>query len=81
VASWKKLETQVPSSALNLGIDAQESRNDIPEAVDAYRRYLAAGGPRAGTVREWRERLVVLYGLGGTSASEPSEATATETLP
>jgi tetratricopeptide (TPR) repeat protein len=80
VATWKQLENQVPSAALNLGIDAQERRNDIPEAVDAYRRYLAAGGPRAGAVREWRERLVVLYGLGGASA-EPSEATATETLP
>jgi tetratricopeptide (TPR) repeat protein len=84
VASWKQLETQVSAAALNLGIDAQERRNDIPDAVDAYRRYLAAGGPRAGAVREWRERLVVLYGLGGASASEPSEpseATATETLP
>jgi tetratricopeptide (TPR) repeat protein len=84
VAIWKQLEPQVPAAALNLGIDAQERRNDVPEAVDAYRRYLAAGGPRAGAVREWRERLVVLYGLNGASAtesSEPSEATATETLP
>jgi tetratricopeptide (TPR) repeat protein len=83
VASWKELETQVPAAALNLGIDAQERRNDIPEAVDAYRRYLAAGGPRAPLVREWRERLVVLYGLsgGGADSAEPSEAAATETLP
>ncbi|MDY7229623.1 tetratricopeptide repeat protein [Hyalangium rubrum] len=82
VVTWKRLEPQVPTAALNLGIDAQERRDDIPEAVDAYRRYLATGGSRAGVVREWRERLVVLYGLGGgATASEPSEATATETLP
>jgi tetratricopeptide (TPR) repeat protein len=82
VATWKQLESQVPTAALNQGIDAQERRDDIPEAVDAYRRYLAAGGPRAAVVREWRDRLVVLYGLGGASAdsSEPSEATATENL-
>jgi tetratricopeptide (TPR) repeat protein len=83
VAIWKQLEPQVPSAALNLGIDAQERRKDVAEAVDAYRRYLAAGGPRAGAVREWRERLVVLYGLSGGPAAEspePSEATATENL-
>ncbi len=81
VAAWTRLEPQVSTAALNVGIDAQERRNDIPEAVSAYRRYLAAGGPRAGLAREWRDRLVALYGLSGSAAAEPQEATATETTP
>ncbi|MFL5345851.1 MAG: tetratricopeptide repeat protein [Hyalangium sp.] len=83
VAAWRRLESSVSTATLNLGIDAQERRNDIPEAVDAYRRYLSSsGGPRMATVREWKDRLVAIYGLGGASAdANPSEATATETTP
>jgi tetratricopeptide (TPR) repeat protein len=83
VASWRKLESSVSTATLNLGIDAQERRNDIPEAVDAYRRYLASsGGPRMAAVREWKDRLVAIYGLGGSAAdANPNEATATETTP
>ncbi|WP_224360544.1 tetratricopeptide repeat protein [Hyalangium versicolor] len=83
VASWRRLEASVSTATLNLGIDAQERRNDIPEAVESYRRYLASsGGPRMATVREWKDRLVSLYGLGaGASDAAPSEATATETTP
>ncbi|MDC0708220.1 tetratricopeptide repeat protein [Stigmatella sp. ncwal1] len=80
VAVWHKLETSVPMASFNLGIEAQR-RNDIPEAVESYRRYLASGGPRAATAREWRDRLMALHGLGGAASSEATEATATETLP
>ncbi len=81
VATWRRLEPSVSTATLNLGIDAQERRKDIPEAVDAYRRYLASsGGPRMAAVREWRDRLVSLYGLNA-SAADASEATATETTP
>ena len=89
VAEWRKLEASVSTATLNLGIDAQERRNDIPEAVESYRRYLASsGGPRMATVKEWKDRLVSLYGLSGGAAdadvptgSNTNEATATETLP
>jgi cellulose synthase operon protein C len=83
VAEWRRLEPSVITAALNLGIDAQERRKEIPEAVEAYRRYLSqsSSGARAAVVREWRERLVSLYGLSGSAASEQPEATATETLP
>lgn len=83
VAEWRKLESSVSMATLNLGIDAQERRNDIPEAVEAYRRYLASsGGSRTAAVREWKDRLVAIYGLsGGSSDSTTNEATATETNP
>lgn len=83
VSTWRRLESSVSTATLNLGIDAQERRNDIPEAVEAYRRYLSSsGGPRMATVREWKDRLVAIYGLGGAAAdANPSEATATETAP
>jgi cellulose synthase operon protein C len=87
VAEWRKLEASVSTATLNLGIDAQERRHDIPEAVESYRRYLASsGGPRMATVREWKDRLVSLYGLGGgasdtDSSAHSNEATATETTP
>ncbi|MBN1206569.1 MAG: tetratricopeptide repeat protein [Myxococcaceae bacterium] len=89
VEVWRKLEPTVSTATLNLGIDAQERRKDIPEAVDAYRRYLASsGGPRMATVREWRDRLVSLYGLSASAADETpatettdTETTATETTP
>jgi tetratricopeptide (TPR) repeat protein len=87
VAEWRKLEASVSTATLNLGIDAQERRNDIPEAVESYRRYLASsGGPRMATVKEWKDRLVALYGLNGSASdidsnSNSNEATATETLP
>lgn len=84
VATWRKLEGVVPQATLNLGIDAQERRDNIGEAVDAYRRYLAAGGPRSATVREWKDRLQMLYGLSDsvpTSNTVPNSATATDTTP
>ncbi|HEX8820074.1 MAG TPA: tetratricopeptide repeat protein [Archangium sp.] len=84
VATWKKLEGTVPQATLNLGIDAQERRNSMGEAVDAYRRYLAVGGPRATTVREWKERLQMLYGISESNTlptSNPDSATASETTP
>lgn len=85
VTEWRKLEASVSTATLNLGIDAQERRNDIPEAVESYRRYLASsGGPRMAAVKEWKDRLVALYGLNGSAAEadpNPNEATATETLP
>jgi tetratricopeptide (TPR) repeat protein len=87
VAEWRRLEASVSTATLNLGIDAQERRNDIPEAVESYRRYLASsGGPRMATVKEWKDRLVALYGLNGSASdidsnSNSNEATATETLP
>jgi tetratricopeptide (TPR) repeat protein len=83
VATWRKLESAVSTATLNLGIDAQERRNDIPEAVDSYRRYLASsGGPRMTVVREWKDRLVAIYGLGTTAAdATPNEATASEPTP
>jgi len=89
VAEWRKLEASVSTATLNLGIDAQERRNDIPEAVESYRRYLASsGGPRMAAVKEWKDRLVALYGLSGGASDSDSDAdsnaggaTATETLP
>ncbi|WNG46469.1 tetratricopeptide repeat protein [Archangium minus] len=87
VSIWRKLEGTVPQATLNLGIDAQERRREMGEAVDAYRRYLAAGGPRAAAVREWKERLQMLYGLSDpanpapTSNPEPSSATASDNTP
>lgn len=87
VATWKKLEGTVPQATLNLGIDAQERRRDMGEAVDSYRRYLAAGGPRAAAVREWKDRLQMIYGLSDpatpapTSNSVPTSATASDNTP
>ncbi len=84
VATWKKLEGSVPQATLNLGIDAQERRKNVGEAVDAYRRYVASGGPRTAVVREWKDRLQMLYGLSDTapaSNTEPSSATASDTTP
>lgn len=79
-AVWHKLESSVPMASFNLGIDAQR-RGEISEAVESYRRYLTAGGPRVAVAREWRDRLMALHGLGGAAAPEANEATATETLP
>ncbi|WP_224249564.1 tetratricopeptide repeat protein [Hyalangium gracile] len=83
VATWRRLESSVSTATLNLGIDAQERRNDIPEAVESYRRYLSSsGGPRMATVREWEDRLVSIYGMSGAAAdANPNEATASETTP
>jgi tetratricopeptide (TPR) repeat protein len=77
--TWRRLESTVPVAALNLGIDAQERRREPAEAVDAWRRYLAAGsGPRLAQVREWKERLQSLHGLAEPTAGAPA-ATAEET--
>ncbi|NMO22923.1 tetratricopeptide repeat protein [Pyxidicoccus fallax] len=78
--TWRRLEASVPVAALNLGIDAQERRREPAEAVDAWRRYLAAGsGPRLAQVREWKERLQSLHGLAESSTGAPAAATAEET--
>ncbi|MCY1030751.1 tetratricopeptide repeat protein [Corallococcus sp. BB11-1] len=80
LATWKRLEPSVAVAALNLGIDAQERRHEPAEAVEAWRRYLAAGaGPRAAQVREWKDRLQGLYGLGDASGAAPAGVTAEET--
>jgi cellulose synthase operon protein C len=83
VATWHRLEGSLPQATLNLGIDAQERRHNAGEAVDAYRRYLAvSGAPRAATVREWKDRLQMIYGLADSApTSTPSSATASETTP
>ncbi len=87
VAIWRKLEGTVPQASLNLGIDAQERRRDMGQAVDSYRRYLASGAvTRAAAVREWKDRLQMIYGLAEpaavpTSNPEPSSATASDTTP
>ena len=82
VATWKKLEGTVPQATLNLGIDAQERRNSVGEAVDAYRRYLAVGGSRSATVREWKDRLQMLYGIAEPATLPNSNsATASDTTP
>ncbi|RKH39583.1 tetratricopeptide repeat protein [Corallococcus sicarius] len=80
LAAWKRLENSVPVAALNLGIDAQERRHEPAEAVEAWRRYLASGaGARAAQVREWKDRLQGLYGLGDAQGAAQSGATAEET--
>ncbi|HSP78274.1 MAG TPA: tetratricopeptide repeat protein, partial [Myxococcaceae bacterium] len=92
VATWRKLEDTVPQAILNLGIDAQVRRRNVSEAVAAYHRYVATGGPRSATVREWKERLQALYGISDSilpseesddseGSVEPSTATAAETTP
>ncbi|RKG78368.1 hypothetical protein D7W79_13080 [Corallococcus exercitus] len=80
LATWKRLETAVPVASLNLGIDAQERRHEPAEAVEAWRRYLASGaGPRAAQVREWKDRLQGLYGLGDAQGVTPATGVAEET--
>ncbi|RKH43999.1 hypothetical protein D7X96_32060 [Corallococcus interemptor] len=80
LATWKRLETAVPVASLNLGIDAQERRHEPAEAVDAWRRYLASGaGSRAAQVREWKDRLQGLYGLGDAQGVTPATGVAEET--
>ncbi|MCP3137335.1 tetratricopeptide repeat protein [Pyxidicoccus xibeiensis] len=80
LTTWRRLESSVPVAALNLGIDAQERRREPAEAVDAWRRYLASGtGPRMAQVREWKDRLQSLHGLGEPSGATPAAATAEET--
>ncbi|MBZ4332926.1 tetratricopeptide repeat protein [Corallococcus sp. AS-1-12] len=80
LATWKRLETSVPVASLNLGIDAQERRHEPAEAVDAWRRYLASGaGLRAAQVREWKDRLQGLYGLGDAQGVTPAAGVAEET--
>jgi len=81
VATWRRLEGSVPLATLNLGIDAQVRQRNASEAVSAYHRYLATGGPRAATVREWKERLQTLYGVAAPTTHELGTATATETTP
>lgn len=80
LTAWKRLETAVPIAALNLGIDAQDRRHEPAEAVDAWRRYLASGaGPRAAQVREWKDRLQGLYGLGDAQGVGQAPGVAEET--
>ena len=83
--TWRKLEASVPRATLNLGIDAQERRKDIPEAVESYRRYLASGGgPRMAAVpRVEGSPAGHLRPASGAPAptSNSDEATATETTP
>ena len=86
VATWKRLEGSVPQATLNLGIDAQERRHNPGEAMDAYRRYLAVGGgARASAVKEWKDRLQMIYGLPDSvlpaSVTTPNTATASDTTP
>ncbi len=78
VGEWEKVSAGVPEAHLNLGIDAQLRQKDMERAVLHYARYAATGGRRAREVREWRDRLMSLYGV-----SEPNvgAATATETVP
>ncbi|NOK22103.1 tetratricopeptide repeat protein [Corallococcus carmarthensis] len=80
LTTWKRLEPVVAVASLNMGIDAQERRHEPAEAVDAWRRYLAAGaGPRAAQVREWKDRLQGLYGLGDAQGVAPATGVAEET--
>src|SRR6218665_3551828 len=84
VATWRRLEGSLPQATLNLGIDAQERRHNVGEAVDAYRRYLAAGGGTRNTaVREWKDRLQMICGRNDAppASPNPSSATASETTP
>ncbi|MBM7115670.1 tetratricopeptide repeat protein [Archangium primigenium] len=84
VAVWHRLEGSLPQATLNLGIDAQERRHNVGEAVDAYRRYLAASpGARTAAVREWKDRLQMIYGMNDAAApaTAPSSATASDTTP
>lgn len=73
VATWLKVEGQVPEADLNLGIDAQEKKKDPRKAVAYYRKYVAAGGPYAGRAREWKERLQSIYGLTDAVAAGSDE--------
>jgi cellulose synthase operon protein C len=86
VATWRKLENAVPQATLNLGIDAQVRRRNVAEALTSYQRYIAVGGARSATVREWKERLQMLYGFSDSvfnpaTNEESSTATAAETTP
>ncbi len=81
VADWEKVSSAVAEAHLNLGIDAQLRQKDMEKAVLHYARYSASGGRRAREVREWRERLMSLYGVAEPSVSNGPAATASETAP
>ncbi len=66
--TWQRLRAELPHAELNLGIQAQAQKN-ASQAIVHYDRYLASGGPLKAGVREWRDRLAALTGVGSTGAA------------
>ncbi|HZH02513.1 MAG TPA: tetratricopeptide repeat protein, partial [Myxococcaceae bacterium] len=60
---WKQLQSTLPQASMNLGIDAQERQKNYDAAVGFYQQYVAANGPKAAVVKEWKERLQSFYGI------------------
>ena len=78
VAAWQKIEGAVPEADLNLGIAAQEHDREYRSAVGYYHRYLAlAHGPRAETVRGWKDRLEQIYGIPEPKTEPKADVPAT----
>jgi|GEM_PF-1489417 len=84
-AAWTKVSNAVSEAELNLGIAAQEHSHEYRDAVGYYARFAArAHGPHAAQAREWKDRLISIYGIPEpkiekTPAAEtaiPAEGTA-----
>jgi Flp pilus assembly protein TadD len=76
-AAWTKVENAVPEADLNLGIAAQEHAHEYRDAVRYYARYASRSqGGRAALARDWKERLMAIYGI-----PEPHVAAPTLTAP
>lgn len=71
-AAWTKVATAVSEAELNLGIAAQEHSHEYREAVGHYARFAARShGPRAAQAREWKDRLMSLYGIPEPKIEQP----------
>lgn len=72
-AAWTKVESAVAEADLNLGIAAQEHAHEYREAVGYYARFLSkVHGSRAATVRDWKDRLMSIYGIPEPKVAQPA---------
>jgi tetratricopeptide (TPR) repeat protein len=72
VAAWEQVAPAVPAAHLNLGIDAQVRQSDFKAAVNHYARYVAVSGQKANRVREWQQRLQMIYGVAAATLPTPA---------
>lgn len=81
-AAWTKVENAVAEADLNLGIAAQEHAREYREAVGYYARFASrVHGARAATARDWKERLMSLYGIPDPKVAGPQPPAAETAVP
>lgn len=72
VTTFRQVADTIPEAELNLGLHAQYRQRDARAAMAHYQKYIAAGGARAPTVREWVDRIERLQGLDAAPAAAPA---------